>query len=382
MLNLPKLFLLLGFNENYFNTLASVTLFKKRIRILKPFDYLSGLFENANKAIVSYNTLAASIGQVYQKTVSKQALHQVMNTSSFLLFIQTIFNDLLLAKIGIFKGKDASRFNKIIIQDSTIIKLPSSLFSLFSGVKNQYTQVTNARIQFSFNLKTHQIEMYELNTYSEQDVAVCHKLVVKENDLVIRDRGYHTYAELTRIQNEKAFFISRFKHISLIFDHKTGKQIDLLKVLKKSKNEQEIIVNLSSPTGPLVRLITQKVNDEIANTRRQKFKQEQKRNTPKQKTLDLMSWTIYITNIMDSDFNFKEINNYYLLRWRVEIIFKAMKSHLNLDSIHKVSENQLKFILLAKMINIILIIQIIYKPISIQISNKYQKDVSLLKLFN
>ena len=77
--------MLLGFNENYFNTLASVTLFKKRIRILKPFDYLSGLFENANKAIVSYNTLAASIGQVYQKTVSKQALHQVMNTSSFLL---------------------------------------------------------------------------------------------------------------------------------------------------------------------------------------------------------------------------------------------------------------------------------------------------------
>ena len=57
-----------------------------------------------------------------------------------------------------------------------------------------------------------------------------------------------------------------------------------------------------------------------------------------------------------------------------------MKSHLNLDHIHNVSNNQLKFIVLAKLLWTVLILQFVYELLITSIKKYYDKDLSLLKL--
>lgn len=67
--------------------------------------------------------------------------------------------------------------------------------------------------------------------------------------------------------------------------------------------------------------------------------------------------------------NYDEIFERYKLRWRIEILFKAMKGHLYLDPIHNLSNNQFKFIILAKLLWIVLILQFAYEMLITQIKN-------------
>lgn len=311
------------------------------------------------------------------KLVSRQALHKAMAKDSFVKFLEQIFSDVLLSKLEVNSQKLRLKFNRMIIQDSTIIKLPKRLFGEFSGVKNGFVQVASARIQLALDLLSNHLIHFDLDSYSVNDIA-SKKLPIQEADLLLRDRGYFSIQEISRILKAKADFIYRYKHGLLYHDITTGKAIDLLKRLDKSK-VTDIIVRLSGINGPTVRLIAMPVNIELANKRRAKLKKEAK-HTPKKEVLALLSWSIFITSIGDEDISYDEIFKLYKLRWRIEIIFKAMKSHLSLDHIHNVSKTQLKFIVLIKIVMLMLIIQFIYEPLRKSVNQFYNKNISLLKL--
>ena len=63
-----------------------------------------------------------------------------------------------------------------------------------------------------------------------------------------------------------------------------------------------------------------------------------------------MDWTIYITNIPALKANFTEILGIYGLRWRIEVIFKAWKSHLKFDILHRVSARQMRILLKTRLL--------------------------------
>jgi Transposase DDE domain len=378
------LFEKIGFGDAYFEALALSTKFKKRRRVLTAFDFVYILLSNASNKLISYNALASTIASVASKIISKQSLQKVMCKESCVLFFEKIWEDVLLSKIGILNSKYKDTFHRIIIQDSTIIKLPMQLFEEFSGVKNQFKQVANARIQFAFDLVTSKITFWKLDTYSKTDSTAAPELPIKKGDLLLRDRGYYSIAELCRIMQEKAFFIMRYKHGVNYYDPITGKLLNLAKILKHKK-DTAILVRISSPKNPIVRLIASPVKEEVANLRRANCKKNashNKKNTPSAESLEMLSWTIYITNIMEEKFDFKEIFNLYKLRWRIEILFKALKTNLQLDCIHNVSKNQLKLMLCAKMIMFTLYFQIIYKPLEVLVQKQYGKDLSVLKLIS
>ncbi len=63
---------------------------------------------------------------------------------------------------------------------------------------------------------------------------------------------------------------------------------------------------------------------------------ETKGHNPSAAVLELMDWTIFLTNIPATCAVFREILGIYGLRWRIEVIFKAWKSHLKFDHLHQV----------------------------------------------
>lgn len=368
----------LGFTECYLNQVSIETGFIKRVRKLKALDYLTILLTSVGKDVVSYNTMASCLFENSNKSVFKQALHKAMCKVSFLVFIERIFNELLREKMRVSKFRLKDKFRRIIVQDSTIIKVPKRLFRYYSGVKNGITQVANARIQLALDIKANVFTLFSIDAYSVNDLLAASELPIRKGDLIIRDRGYCSIPEMNRITRSKADFIYRYTHQYNYFDFKSGRLIDMHKLLS-NKTKFKTRVRLGKGKDTIVTLVALRVPDQVANYRRRQLKQNAK-HTPGKELLRLLSWSIFITSIDEKDISYKEISEVYALRWRIEIIFKSMKSHLNLDKIHEVPNHQLTFIILGKMILLLLVMQFIYPRAFIEVKNRTGKYVSLIKI--
>ena len=253
-------------------------------------------------------------------------------------------------------------FQRILVQDSTIVKLPLRLFKDMSGVANKTTQVANARIQVVYDLVSERFLKFEIESYSKNDLKAAPELELKNGDLSLRDRGYLTSNEIIRHIDSSAFYIYRHKFDIIYLDEKTYEPIDLLSMLKK-KGKIDIAVRLNTSPETIVRLIAEPIDINIANSRKRKAKKENKNLSDKY--LKMLEWSIYITNLDSVSFSFNDIFRLYSLRWKIETIFKNWKSNLNFDKIHNVSSVQLKILLHTRFLLILLIhnIHSLIKPI-------------------
>ena len=330
---------------------------------------------------MSYNCIAAFLDSSQVAFVSKQALQKSMVKKRFLFFVLIVFKQLLVKKIKNDSSQallKCARFKRIIVQDSTIVKLPNRLFFLFSGVSNGVGKTANARIQYAFDIINEQVKYFSIDSYSKNDLSQTRRLIIKMGDLILRDRGYLTYDEITRIIQKGADFIFRYKFKIKCLSITTNATIDILKLLKKHQN-LDIKVRLNDKNGPIVRIVAVPINQELADRRRSKLKKEAS-SKPSKENLEIQSWSIYITSIPKQEMNFVEIFSLYKLRWRVEILFKTMKSGLKLDSIHNVSNTQLQFIIYAKLMFLVITMQFIYLPAAQKINEQLNKELSILKL--
>jgi len=106
-------------------------------------------------------------------------------------------------------------YRRVLVQDSTIVKLPTWLFPRFSGVSNQTSSVCNARIQAVFDLISARLLDFSIDSYTRNDIAAAPDLGLREGDLVLRDRGYLSAAEIQRHLEAGADFIYRHKSGSI-----------------------------------------------------------------------------------------------------------------------------------------------------------------------
>lgn len=272
-------------------------------------------------------------------------------------------------------------YRRVLVQDSTVIKLPSHLFEDFSGVANAHGSVCNARIQATYNLLDHGLLAVAIDPYSKNDLAAAPELPLQKGDLSLRDRGYLAADEIQRHQAAEADCIYRHKTGTIYLDPQTGQPIDLLALLKK-QGVLDLEVRLNNEARTPVRLVTAPVDVETANLRRMKAKKETKGHQPSQAVLELMDWTIFITTIPAPLASFKEILAIYGLRWRIEIIFKAWKSHLKFPLLHRVSKLQLAILLKARLLLITACTNLAYGPLERVLRQNYDRRLSLLKFIH
>lgn len=368
-----------GLSRDFFDLVAKSTSFIQRVRKLSGADYFYILIFNAANDIMSYNSMASTFINDSNKSVNKQALHKAFAKDNFELFFDTIFEAIFSIKTFIGNSERRKEFKRILIQDSTILKIPKALYDAFSGVSFGLGKSANCRIQLAVDILSNVFTYFSIDTYSQNDVSQASKLKIKKGDLILRDRGYFKAEEIYRIIKSGAHFISRFFNGVLYYDEK-GLQIDILKELKKKKLTR-MMVRIGGPTNPIVVLFAVKINEDIANERRRKGKITASTNSVSKNTLALYSWQIYLTSIQDESYSIEEIYNFYSLRWRIEIIFKALKSNVNFGEIHEVPERQLRFILKSRILLLILITQFIYHPIQSQIEKRNLNfQISLIQL--
>ena len=373
-----NLFDKIGLSTEIINQISFQTGFIKRCRKIKAVDFLIYMITESVRGCVSCNDLAATIQFEAGTMASRQAYHNKMSDAS-LRFFETILAILMHFKTYTVIPSRFSQFKRILIQDSTVIKLPSKLMDIFSGVRNASVKVCNARIQCVYDLLSGCFIHFSIHSYSKNDLAVANELEVKAGDLVLRDRGYFTINESRRIIEAKGDFVSRYKHKTTIYDTETGREIDLQRLLDTEREiDKKVLIGKEDQVE--VRIIATEVSQETASRRRQKAKKESKGHNPSKDVLFLMGWTIFLTSLTSQDLNINDFFELYGLRWRIENIFKTWKSHFNFDKIHAVGENQLRLILMARFIAITLFYEKIYVPLSKVMAKKSDKKLSLMKL--
>ncbi len=375
---LIKLFEKAGLSLEKINVISVQTGFIKRCRQIKAVEFLVYMITEAISGCVSCNDLAAVIQAQTGTAASRQAYHQKMSCAC-LLFFEAISAIIMNSKASVSMHSKFRHFKRILVQDSTIIKLPSRLMDVFSGVRNAHIKVCNARIQSVFDLLAGSFTQWSIDTYSKNDQAAAGELMIKAGDLILRDRGYFIVAEFERIIKAGADFVSRYRHKTNLYDPQTGQEIDLLRLLNTHRTiDRKVLIGKDSKME--VRLIAVEVSDEIAGRRRQKAKEESKGHNPGKEILFLMGWTIFITSLTNSEISVDDFIELYGLRWKIETIFKTWKSHMSFEKIHFVSEIQLRLILIARFIAITLFYEKIYTPLLQRVCQASQKIVSLMKL--
>jgi hypothetical protein len=367
---------------------VEVGFYKRAPRKIDICSLLGCLCTASTKGSPSCNDLAAGIETSHPlQGPSRQAVHLRMGKSL------DDFMDRLLAEVvntricdrfgpdnstGKEWGKTAG-YKRILVQDSTIIHLPQHLFTEFSGVANGHAKVCNARVQATYDLLGDRLVSFSIDPYSRNDLMAAADLQIEPGDLVLRDRGYLTMDEIKRHREHNADCIYRHKTGVLYLDPETQLPIDLPALLRQS-GCLDINVLLNNEARTPVRLVAAPVSEETANLRRMKAKKENHGHNPSKAVLELMSYTIFITTIETEQADFQQLLTLYGLRWRIEVIFKAWKSHVKFDLLHRVSKFQMHIICKARLLLIACCTNIILGPLQLRLSQGYQARISLLKL--
>lgn len=184
---------------------------KRKPRKITPLDLVNTYCLEAAGKSPSHNDIAGLLGDSPDAAPSRQAVAKRTN-ERFVDLLQLLLLQILHDKaVGMPPqlSEAEADFSRIVVQDSTVIKLPGRLFDEYSGVTNAHATACNARIQGAYELLSREFLSFSIDKYSKNDLTAAPELEVRPGDLILRDRGYLTRAEIKRIQDTKAYHITR-----------------------------------------------------------------------------------------------------------------------------------------------------------------------------
>lgn len=259
-------------------------------------------------------------------------------------------------KLACFPSALLKKFPKLLIQDSTVINLHEKLQTEFKGSGGRASK-SALKIDLIYDLVANKIESTILTDMRRMDQTLAREVLkfVEKDHLVIRDLGYSNYSNLEDVQKRGGFFLCRFKSGLLVYLHPDDKDpIDLAGYInKKYRHENVIDLEVYITTEKFkVRMIAYRAPQEVVDTRRRKANATAKKQgrALQKSTLDLMSFTILLTNVSREIWKAKIVGSIYRLRWMIELVFKQWKSEIKVDYLPGINRDRIKCLIFSKLL--------------------------------
>lgn len=288
----------------------------------------------------SLKTATASLNQFCQildeldVKISESGLHDRVNakTVDFMERLTSYAIDHWYDQQGI-SHELLQRFVAIRINDSSQIKLPDQLVDYFCG-----TSKSSMKVTLCYEFLSGRFEMIDIRDGKSPDQThpvMRHNMVA--GALTIADLGFFNQQTFDKLHQHGAYFLSRLKLQAGVYAAPHSlKQLPLAMFLAEQTDAcGECDVYLGSQKRVPVRLIYERLPDAIIAERQGKAKA-----TAKKKgeicapwVLELLAWTLYVTNIPKTLASAQQVRLLYRLRWQIELIFKLWKSYAKLDVI-------------------------------------------------
>lgn len=344
------------------------------------------------------NTLSAwcvEIGLLGKCAMHKSSLHERLDPRT-LSFVQAVLQQTMelrvkqsYAKQGDLKPGVNSllrHFGNVLLCDSTCAKLPSNLSEYFPSSYSHGEPTATLRVQTIYNYRHEQFERFKIGSFRDNDQSESNLIleVARAGDLVLRDLGYFVLENLRKMSNMGIFFISKFRPGTSIYEALSGEKIDLLAHLKKKKRLDMPVLLGSKEKVPL-RLVAEKLPEEVARKKRQKAREDRNKKTNhSEEYYELLGWVVFVTNVEDKTLSAEQVAEVYRIRWFIEIIFKAWKTHFNFT---KMFEKQKMNYWRAHITIVLVLIRIaywsleVYRYIKNGVAKITDRPLSILKYF-
>jgi len=377
------------------DTLALSSRFKIRCSgKITALNFLTSFFTLILGKCYSQRQWAIALSSISKKSICFQSISKRLNYRT-LNFVKSVISAAIIKNASIksclHQIEGLSLFNRILVEDSTCVKLPSALFHEFPGPSNKSGKnVAMARIQLCVDIKNGDYVNYGLASYRDNDGSYAANILdyIKPNDLILRDLAYSSNNIFNQIEEKFAFYIARLKINSVIYSADNEELVDLGEVLRLvEKNglsyfESNYILGKESKLE--CRVICIKLTQSQIQKRLRQIKKNGNRNRkPSKRTTYLQTWNILITNIKKEEFSGQKIYELYSLRWHIELIFKTWKSYIKLDSIFKSCQgpNRItpEILLYLCLAFIVVIVNPQFKKCQNLIYSRYDKFLSSMK---
>ncbi len=246
----------------------------------------------------------------------------------------------LFEKIFLIYNKELKEEKALSKTDSTYVALASKLFSI--GMENG----TNDKrfVKYSVNLKgsiPSSVKVFTAQSYVSEELAlteVINDTDCIKDDVVVFDRGLQSRDSFDKFTNTQKWFVSRANP----------------NIRCKTNTQTKVGVKPENSTVTIV-------SDEVGHLKNKKDKTTVHAYRVIKAVIDKCGEPIcFVTNIIDEDAYL--IADWYKQRWEIEVFFKFIKQHLNVNHLVSRNINGIKVMIYMTMILAILIIS--YKKIN------------------
>jgi Transposase DDE domain len=332
----------------------------------------------------TFSQWALQISLLSGKRLSKQGVFDRLHAGAT-AFAGQLLEQVLLQQSGKhFVSGLFKCFGKVLLQDSTTLRLPQVLSALFPGNHSRGEQKAVARIQSILDIKAMRFIEFSLGAFTQNDQGASKEILplIKKGDLVIRDLGYFSLSVFEKLIAAQAHILSRLRYGVTISDAKGN--IIFLKDLLKQKHGVDRWVYIGSEKKVWLRLVMIPVPPGQAAEKIRRAKQDRDvRLNHSQEYYRWLKFNVYITTVDKQIWTSKEVYAAYKVRWQIEIIFKSWKSGFHLQHIlHEgcTNEHRVRVTIFLMLLFICLFMQKIYTRYKRVIEKTTGKKISLLKL--
>lgn len=196
--------------------------------------------------------------------------------------------------------------------------------------------------------------------------------------------GYFKLSAFAQIVRQGAYFLSRLNHQPHLFEAQTGAELPLAlpqRLRRVTGAAFETAVLLGAKERLPARLIAYRLPPAVVNARRRSARQAAKKKgyTPSKGHLDLLAGNLFVTNGPPTSWATETVGHVDPLRWQIELIFKAWKSHLHLAGLPTTTETPTLCYLSGRML-LVGITFALSPPVRHTLWTQYHQELSLLKL--
>lgn len=227
-------------------------------------------------------------------------------------------------------------FNGVYIVDSSIVQLPEALQDIWPGSGGGRKGQQNAGVKLSlrWNWQTGELQGPELHKACSHDQsASIASMDLPAGSLYIADLGYFNLERFQQIEQQAAYWLSRYKTKTLVFTAR-GHKLDLPTVLQgHPANQLRMTVRLGAQQAVTCRLVAQRLPADVAAERREQLKKEAEREGRQlsRERWILAGWVVLLTNVPPALLTSDQMFVVYRVRWQIELLFKLWKSEGLLD---------------------------------------------------
>ncbi|MFK4367233.1 hypothetical protein ABH963_004000 [Bacillus sp. RC55] len=354
-----------------------------------------------NVAKTSLTQLCSCLEASTEVLISPEGLNQRFNATA-VQFLQQVLAELLNQKLFSTKlpfSPYTSMFKRIRILDSTGFQIPDVFSSVYPGAGG-CSHTAGIKIQLEYDLLSGQFLHIHTGPGKQHDRtygSLCAPTVTA-NDLCIRDLGYFHLKDLKYIQDKEAYYISRIKSNTRIYQKnpnpdyfqdgriKKGTeyiQIDMETLMSSLQPGQtceiaDAYVGMIDkvPARVIVHRLTKQQQQKRLQDQAVREKKKGMKYSPRSKRLSGIN--VYMTNTPTDIVPMGQVHDWYSLRWQIEIVFKTWKSLFGINHCHNIKRERLECHLYGQLIAIFLCSSTMFKMRQLLLQKK-QKELSEYK---